>query len=256
MNSDIKTCLQDSFTVSTGERYENVHASLTSRSTMISKTTSSTQYVPDTSRRPFTNQDIIILGSIFCAVIMLSALITFLILCVLRRKSNSFFILPQWKKLIINSDCNIKEYKPKLKYKLKPLHLVIKHQDYLNEKERKRNSRLKENEKTLSEKIETCQPENNLQQENNKINNTFQRDSSIQKCKNEQKKDLVNDNIELDEKMIDINVKDKGEKVEICEVEDDSPDKNFYDDLTINDIIEMFKTLNDNYLCDINYNYN
>src|SRR4051794_39035270 len=155
MNSDFKTRLQDSFIT---KRHEHAYTVLTSRSTTSVSTTTSShiayQDVSETSRQPFTKQDIIILGSVFCAVISLLTLITLLIVCMLRRKATA--ILPQWKRQMtvsssnskssndfvnpinINSDCNIQEHKPKLNlnHKLKPLHLVIKHQDYLNKKEK------------------------------------------------------------------------------------------------------------------------
>ena len=80
--------------------------------------------------------------------------------------------------IIIDSDCNIQEYKQKLKSfhllqnnKLKPLHLVIKHQDYLHKKEKNRISHhLKEREENNHQRFDTYKQENNHQE---RINQEF-----------------------------------------------------------------------------------
>lgn len=186
INSDINIRLQDLFTTSLKKRREQDYITLTSRFTTVSTTTTLSHItyhdVPETSRQPFTRQDIIIFGSIICVIISLIALITLLIICMLRRKSISCSILFLWGRkgnpitnnsfsnqqhknantsINVDSDCNVQEYKSRLK----PLHLVIKHQDYLNKKEKERriSYRLQERETRKSEssqRFDTYQQEN------------------------------------------------------------------------------------------------
>lgn len=67
----------------------------------------------------------------------------------------------------VDSNCNLQEYKPKLK----PLLLVIKHQDYLNKKEKERRISYRQRFDTYQqENVRTTLRENNFQVENNKRN--------------------------------------------------------------------------------------
>ncbi|CAG8621837.1 uncharacterized protein OCT59_011111 [Rhizophagus irregularis] len=189
INSDIKhiinTRLQDLFTTSLKKRREQDYITLTSRFTSVSKTTTLSHITTYHD-----NQDIIIFGSIFCVIISLISLITFLIICMLRHKSISCSILSlrggkrnpitndsfsnqQHKNantslnpINVDSNCNLQEYKPKLK----PLLLVIKHQDYLNKKEERRISYRQRFDTYQQENVRTTLRENNFQVENNKRN--------------------------------------------------------------------------------------
>jgi hypothetical protein len=293
INSDIKhinTRLQDLFNTSLKKRHEHDYITLTSRSTTIPTTTTLSnityQDVSETFRQPFTKQDIIIFGSIFCAII---SLITLLIICMLCRKSislsqcrgkrqlttNYLFSNQQHKNANISlnpinddSDCNAQDYKPKLR--LKPLHLVIKHQDYLNkkEKERKISYRLQESEARQSEssqRFDTYQQENDPHERINAgttlRENNFQDDNNERKVRvrfNEVVKVINNkfkieneiDRINLNKILAESSCENKGKNIEL----ESSVDKD-YDDLTVYDIVKIFKTLDGVYRSDVKYSY-
>ncbi|GBC04557.1 hypothetical protein RclHR1_05730013 [Rhizophagus clarus] len=251
INSD-NTCLQDWFTTSLkNNRHEHNYTTLTSRISTITTTLSHITYrdVPETSRQPFT----IIFGLIFCAIISLIALITLLIICMLRHKSISCrSILSQWRsnRQHVNSDCNLTKHKPKLK----PLHLVIKHQDYLNKKEKKKRKmsyRLQEREvhqREVRQSESDIHQENDPQQERTNAETTL-REVRVRfnevvevidnKIKTENEIDRIDSNGILPKSNYDN--KDKN----VASIDKDFDDDLAYDDLTVNDIVEILETLSD-----------
>ncbi|CAI2167606.1 14_t:CDS:2 [Funneliformis geosporum] len=253
MNSSIKTRLQDSFLAI--RSYSKPHEYFY---TTFSRSTASEISIPSqtTANQGVTelfNKRIIIFGSISCAVIVLIALISFLIVCMLGRKSRS---RPSTTFSPSNHDVDVSVRQrnidslnnPRLKplyllqtHKLKPLHLVIKHRDTLDKKEKLRIANQQEGiiqKNNFQQKFDTRQQDGLIQQYSRQRENNLLENIHGQGMKDERNiREKLNNLVKIIER----------KNVEIFEGNDSSIDDDIYEDLTIYDIIEMFKTLNGDY---------
>ncbi|CAG8516341.1 10446_t:CDS:2 [Funneliformis caledonium] len=122
-------------------------------------------------------------------------------------------------------------------HKLKPLHLVIKHREILDKKIANQQDIIRRNK--FQQIFDTRQREKHLL-ENFRGQGLKDERILMKLVLSKLKKDDLNEKAD---------VKRKGKQVEICEgnEENDLSNDDIYEDLTIYDIIEMFKTLNGDY---------